>query len=570
MGVWIKKMFLQIIVWILRFLDALFKLFRILIGIEPVKSGQNEGPLVDLFLQSDPVVQAFIGLFIIAIGICSFCVIVAVIKNMINLGDKERKPHLRTVGQGLGAILTTLLMATVMTFGIYAFNTVLAQAEKYLPTGQEPVSSIIFDFSVEKGYVLDPTVPLYDDDGEFIGYDYLYTGGRDVNGEPIGDPVVSSGWFNGKMPDDFDINNLDPDKIYGEFGNSWFMPDAKKHKDGTGLIRIDSFNFLVAYIGSVVMLVVVGLSMLSLVKRLYDLVILFITLPVVMATIPLDDGAKFKAWRETVVSKIILAYASLVSVNVFLMAVPLINSIDSASLGGVLIGTVFKLFLLIGGGLAIHGGQLLIARIFGTSAEEGREMGQAARGLIAGGMAAGGAARGIKNTLFGGHSKYGVERKGILPGAGRAAAGVTNTAGRFLGGNTYQRGANYVGGIKDRLANSLRLGSGRAGQGSGGGASNGATGSQSALSDRPWMKSGGLVGKIGHAIKGESGEALTQKARDYEKHLDSLGRAPKQGELRKSLSLQAKAEIKEHKERDKEHKERDKAWEKAFKKGGKK
>jgi hypothetical protein len=531
MAVWIKKLFMQIIVWILRFLDAIFKLFRILLGIEPVKTGSGEtareGALVDLFLKSDPVVQAFLGLFIIAIGICSFCVIAAVIKNMINLHDKERKPHLRTVGQGFGAILTTLVMGTVMTFGIYAFNTVLAQAEKYLPSGQAQVSSIIFDFSIEKIYDYDLEHPVYVDDLTKPKYENPedpdeitgYAPAKDEYGHEIvsyypykldedGDPVLIMGWKteDGQMPDDFDVNNLNADNIYGEFDNSWFMPDAKKYKEGTGLIHIDSFNFLVAYIGAGVMLVVVSMSMLSLVKRLYDIVILFLTLPVVMATIPLDDGAKFKAWRETVVSKVILAYASLLSVNAFLMAVPLINSIDGASLGSnPLIGTLFKLFLLIGGGLAISGGQLLIARIFGTSAEEGREMGQAARSMIGGGMAAAGMARGAKNALVGGRSKYGVERKGVLPAAGNAAAGSANTAGRFLGGNAYQRGANYLGGVKDRLTNSLRSGS-RGGAKAGAG---GAPSSPPALSDNPWMKSGGLIGSVaGGAKAGGLGGAL--------------------------------------------------------------
>ena len=95
-----------------------------------------------------------------------------------------------------------------------------------------------------------------------------------------------------------------------------------------------------------------------------------------------------------------------------------------------------------GGALAINGGQLLLARLMGTSADESCEMAHSARALLGGAVAAGGVLRGAKNLAFGGYNKYGRFRTGMLPGAAR----IGNTAGNFFGGQRYagSRGASIM------------------------------------------------------------------------------------------------------------------------------
>ena len=191
----------------------------------------------------------------------------------------------------------------------------------------------------------------------------------------------------------------------------------------------------VDYLVLVIMLVAIIWSMLSLVKRIYDLVLLFIALPLVSATIPLDDGARFKQWRDSVISKVVLAYGVVFSINIFLLITPLLNDINFVSLGwSAFLENLFKAFMLIGGALSINGGQLLFARLLGTSAEEGREMAHSARALMAGVAAAGGLAKGAKNAVFGGTNKYGRQRKGLIPGI----AGLGYKTGSKLGGEKFE------------------------------------------------------------------------------------------------------------------------------------
>lgn len=163
------------------------------------------------------------------------------------------------------------------------------------------------------------------------------------------------------------------------------------------------------------------------------------------ATMPLDDGARFKAWRETVVSKIVLAYGAVLSVNVFYL---MLGPIQRLNIGdNSFVNQIFRLVLIIGGGLSISGGQLLFARLMGTSAEEGREMAQSARTLL-GGMGTAIAGAGMaKRAIFGGTNKYGKHTTGAMSIAGRGA----NVMGSLALGNAYRKPVATMANAKDAV-----------------------------------------------------------------------------------------------------------------------
>ena len=89
-------------------------------------------------------------------------------------------------------------------------------------------------------------------------------------------------------------------------------------------------------------------------------------MPISMSTLPLDDGARFKNWREMFVTKIVLAYGAVLAVNIFALLLPLINQmhIDGASNFA---NAMFTLFMIVGGAMIIPAGQTLFARLFGQA-----------------------------------------------------------------------------------------------------------------------------------------------------------------------------------------------------------
>ena len=466
MGIAINKMFAQLLFWLYEFLDTIFEMFRVLCGIDTVSVEGTDGgqSILNVFLQASNVTKAFLLIFLVAILVAAVSTIVAVVKNIVNMKGGERKSHARTVGQGFGTIIITGVMAFVMLFGITMSNYVLIKVnDATAPDSGLTISAQLFDMSVGKSYLYDyenisyEPIPVLDEFGVAM---------EDEEGNPIverdeqgniiyeeviplirdenGDPIVENGWRNGHTAADLDFSIMKPDDVFGIHKKNiigFEQSDGSYTKNP--MVEMESFNFWTAYLVVIVMLVAIIFSMLGLVKRIFDIVLLFIVLPLISATIPLDDGARFKQWRDTVVSKVILAYGAILSVNVFLLIVPTVSTIDFTELGWTAFTeNLFKAFLLMGGALAINGGQLLLARLMGTSADESREMAHSARALLGGAVAAGGVLRGAKNLAFGGYNKYGRFRTGMLPGAAR----VGNAAGNFFGGQRYagSRGASIM------------------------------------------------------------------------------------------------------------------------------
>lgn len=100
-------------------------------------------------------------------------------------------------------------------------------------------------------------------------------------------------------------------------------------------------------------------------KRVYELVFLYIALPLSMSTLSLDDGARFKVWRETFVTKIVLAYGTVFSVNIFVLILPLISGMEVEGMGS-FGNSLFLIFMILGGAMVIPAGQTLFARLFGS------------------------------------------------------------------------------------------------------------------------------------------------------------------------------------------------------------
>lgn len=100
------------------------------------------------------------------------------------------------------------------------------------------------------------------------------------------------------------------------------------------MVNPDKFMYLASMIASIGTVIAMIVAVLNLAKRVYEIVLLYIIMPVSMSTMSLDDGARFKVWRETFITKIVVAYGTVFSVNVFVLILPIITKMRVAELGG--------------------------------------------------------------------------------------------------------------------------------------------------------------------------------------------------------------------------------------------
>lgn len=497
MGILFKKLLAQLLFWIYDFIDTIGTIFNILTGTQGVSGDKLDKSLLEVFADSAISTKVLFGLCAVAVVVTGASMGVKIVKTVVKFkSGGEQTSHSVTVKQGVLAILSSVV-CIFFVFLFIAFASMLLNMinDVISPQNGNTLSQNLFDLSVEKSYVLDESqlcerqvdyfdefgnrvqkkdpnspdglmwetdangnlildennrpIPVYETKTEYY-YDYL----RDENGNPI----LQTGWVDSYTSSNISWS-MDPDEVFGKHEKDWIGLFEVEDKGYTikPMVRLESFNIFTAYLVAIIILISMFMLCVGLVKRIYDIIVLIICMPLVCGTIPLDDGARFRAWRETFMSKVLVAFGAVIAINVFYMITGYVSGDFSASmnelvnrdvlsLGAV---TVFKMLLLVGGAMCINGSQALIARILGTSADESREAMQSfamiTGGLrmgMVGALGAGRLAMGAKRALIGGTNRYGRQRTGLIPMGFRGV----NAIGERAGGANYMssRGAAFV------------------------------------------------------------------------------------------------------------------------------
>lgn len=319
MLIFFQELIMQVFLWILRAIDGIMELFSALSGITKINYKGDQINLVEFLVGDSTISKVFWCVFILAIGLGCMFAIIALVKNMI----ANNRNISTIVGKFFLAMLGTLVMLIVVILGIIISNSLLVLiAEIFNIDTSVRLSETLFNICV-------------------------------------GD------WLNGYSVAEIDFNTItvrdilgeyDPNTVFGVFPTSWKM---------NGMVNPNTFM----YFPALLMVFGVGFALIKaiakLVKRVYELIFMYVTMPMFMSTLPLDDGARFRTWRETFVTKVVLTYGTVFSVSIFALILPMISSmqIDGISEFG---NKLFQIFMLIGGTIMIPTGQALFSKLFGS------------------------------------------------------------------------------------------------------------------------------------------------------------------------------------------------------------
>lgn len=517
MGILIEKLFAQLLFWLYDFINTLGAIFNILTGTQKADETRT---LLEVFLDSAISTKVLLGLCMVSVVIAGASVGVKTVKNVIKFkAGGEPTSHATTVKQGVLGIGASVV-CIFFVFMFIAFSTMLLNMvnDVIAPADNLTLSQKLFNLSVEQSYVIDESVWEQREVGDYLdesGHrvqekdptsdDGLawekdasgnYMLDDDGNKIPVwvqriewyhpyvtvdGKLLVTTGWVGSYTASDIKWS-MSPDQVFGVHNKDWIglFEQADQGYSQQPMVRLESFNLFTAYLVAVIMLISMFMLSVGLVKRIYDIIVLVICMPLVCGTIPLDDGARFRAWRETFMSKVLIAFGAVIALNVFFMiagfimgpAFDLTYLINEGVLSSFAV-SVFKMLLLLGGALCMNSSQTLIARILGTSADEGREAMQSfalitsgVRMAAVGALGVGRVAAGMGRGLFGGTNRYGRERTGIFNYAARGA----NAIGERAGGERYSgsRGAAFVRALGRMGGRSSPFGKNGAGNATGG------------------------------------------------------------------------------------------------------
>ena len=147
---------------------------------------------------------------------------------------------------------------------------------------------------------------------------------------------------------------------------------------------LSNFPFFFSWLAGGVVLFCVGSSMLIFVDRVISIVILYIVSPISISTSVLDDGARFKLWRDQFLSKFIMGYGMILAINIYALVCGLVMKPGFAFLAdSPFLDLIMKLLVIGGGALTMQKSMALIGNLVssGAGSNELRDNAVSAGGL---------------------------------------------------------------------------------------------------------------------------------------------------------------------------------------------
>ncbi len=345
-GLWelICKLFYSIFSGICVLIDFIKTIFFKLCGIEQIEIEGSRTDLLSNLLDSDAVRRVFLTIMIIGFILLIMFTILAIIKS-----NYQEKQNWKTVlSKTFQAFIIMLLIPFTVMVGIILTNTIMSsinQAMQMYPAGGQGS----------------------------IGGQFLITIGHDAYKGSENKELIESMFASGELS----YSNLSIVMLYYD---------------------ITEMNYVIGLLGSLVMLIMFVISAITFVQRIFDIVLLYIISPVSISTIPLDEGNRFKVWKDMLISKILSAYGIILVMNLFFLIIPQVYQIkffDNSFQNGV----VYILFL-IGGSFAVSKASRVISQLTGAPASGG-EMAQMIYNIRSA-LAFSRATKGLVNNVMGG------------------------------------------------------------------------------------------------------------------------------------------------------------------------
>ena len=156
---------------------------------------------------------------------------------------------------------------------------------------------------------------------------------------------------------------------------------------------ISKINYLIGYVSSLLVILILATACLTFIRRVFELLLLYLVSPFFSASIALDGGAKFAKWREVFIAKFFAGFGSIFIIKLYLLIVPFLMGNTIKYSGESSKDICIKLFLVIGGAWAVFKGQNTFLSIL--SPDTAAAASQSSAAIMA--MATGGA-RGVRSA----------------------------------------------------------------------------------------------------------------------------------------------------------------------------
>ena len=307
---WFWHFLYQISKTLFKIIDGLVQCANYLCGVEPVQIDGEEVDFLEYILTSNQIgfafrVSALIGMIVVVVFS-----IIAILRTLAK--EKAEGTPAQIVGKAVKSILSFLFIPMIMIVVINAGNIFMDAMYNATIQGNASLGDFLFKaFAMESG-------------------------------------------VDEKAVDAFLAN---PNLNWRNTSDVWDLMD------------LSEFEFMFSWISCGVILGSIGMSMMYFVSRVISIAILYIVAPFSIGASVIDEGARFKLWREQILIKFITGYGMMIAINIYAMICLLVmNPTLIFFEKGSFIDYLMKLLLIAGGGVSLKQSMALIGNLISNGA----------------------------------------------------------------------------------------------------------------------------------------------------------------------------------------------------------
>lgn len=370
---WVWEMFYGITKSMFSIIDNLLACANMLCGIQPITYKGEEMDFIGFLMKNQAITFAFVAAVIIGVFLVFIFGIIAIIRTMAS--EKVEKTPAQ-IGVQIGKTLLIFLFIPV-AFSVLIFFTNTIMRVLYSAT---------------------------------------------LGGSPDGLGRFLAAAF---VPDDA----LRPE--YQGMNPPWYISEDFKYRSTDSMrqyVFLEDYDFFFSWITGIVLLISIGGAMLVFVDRAISIVVLFILSPISLSTTVLDDGARFKLWRDQFIVKLLTGYGCIIAINIYALIVGAITSNGLVFFENSILNNIMKLIIIVGGGVSMNRMMSLVGNLVsaGAGSNEMRDNAIASMGF----------GRAISGTVGAVTMPFRATRSAFNFGRDVANLGLGTTVGRRLGFKT--------------------------------------------------------------------------------------------------------------------------------------
>ena len=307
---WFWHFLYQISKTLFKIIDGLVQCANYLCGVTPVTVDGEEVDFIEYILTSDQIGFAFRVATLLGIIVVVVFSIIAILRTIAK--EKAEGTPAQIVGKAIKSVLSFLFIPMIMIVVINAGNIFMEAMYSATLQGNASLGDFLFKaFAMESG-----------------------------------------------------VSESAVDAFLANPARDW-----RNTSDVWDLMDLADFEFIFSWISGGVIIGSVGVAMMYFVSRVISIAILYIAAPFSIGVSVIDDGARFKLWREQILVKFITGYGMMIAINVYAMICLLVMNPTLVFFEkGSFIDYLMKLLLIAGGGVSLKQSMALIGNLISNGA----------------------------------------------------------------------------------------------------------------------------------------------------------------------------------------------------------